>query len=122
MSPLCNNCDVRNNIHNIVVAAIRTDGSIVDGVLENTVVKLMIDSGSSISLVTRNLTSGRKLSTAPPGLRIVSAAGDPISILGQITMSIQLGDVKAAHPFIVVQSLIAPVILGIDFMQNTAWY
>ena len=112
------NCDVRTSTHNVIVAAIRTDGSVINGVLENKVVKLMIDSGSSISLVRRCLTSGHKLSRAPPGLQLVSAAGEPISILGQVTMSIQLGNVKADHPFIVVQSLITPVILGIDFMQK----
>jgi len=33
-------------------------------------------------------------------------------------MSIQLEKVRADHLFIVVQSLITPVILGIDFMQK----
>jgi len=50
----------------------------------------MIDSGSLVSLVRRYLTFGHKLSSAPPGLLLVSAAGEPISILGQVTMSIQL--------------------------------
>ena len=123
VSPLCDSCDVCNcdfctSTHNIVVVAIRTDGFAINGVLENKVVKLMIDSGSSISLVRVCLTSGHKLSTAPPGLQLVSAAGQPISILGQVTMSIQLGNVKADHPFIVVQSLITLVILGIDFIQK----
>jgi len=48
----------------------------------------------------------------------VSAAGEPISVLGQITANIQLGSVKAAHCFIVVRSLITPVIIGVDFMQR----
>ena len=78
----------------------------------------MIDSGSSISLVRGNLTTNHTLNTTPQGLQLVSAAGEPISLLGQITLPIQLGDIKTDHPFVVVQSLITPVILGIDFMQK----
>ena len=50
VSPLCDSCDVCNGTHNVVVAAIRTDGSVINGVLERKVVNLMIDSGSSILL------------------------------------------------------------------------
>ena len=123
MSPLCNHAyDVNNlcsrKINSLVVAAIRTQGSIITGVVENKVVEIMIDSGSSISLVRGNLITGHKPNAAPQGLLLVSAAGEPIPVLGQITLPIQLGDVKVDHSFIVVQSLITPVILGIDFMQK----
>ena len=107
-----------HDINSLVVAAIRTQGSIITGVLENKLVEIMIDSGSSISLVRGSLTTGQKLNTAPQGLQLVSAAGEPISVLGQITLPIQLGDVKVDHLFVVVQSLITPVILGVDFMHK----
>ena len=48
----------------------------------------------------------------------MSAAGEPISVLRQINLPIQLRDVKVDHSFVLVQSLITPVILGIDFMQK----
>ena len=48
----------------------------------------------------------------------MSAAGEPISVLGQINLPIQLRDVKVDHSFVLVQLLITPVILGIDFMQK----
>ena len=107
-----------HDINSLVVAAIRTQGSIITGVLENKLVEIMIDSGSSISLVRGSLTTGQKLNAAPQGLQLVSAAGEPISVLGQITLPIQLGDVKVDHLFVVVQSLITPVILGVDFMHK----
>ena len=48
----------------------------------------------------------------------MSAAAEPISVLGQINLPIQLRDVKVDHSFVLVQSLITPVTLGIDFMQK----
>ena len=48
----------------------------------------------------------------------MSAAGEPFPALRQITLPIKLGNVKVGHWFIVVQSLITLVILGIDFMQK----
>ena len=78
----------------------------------------MIDSGSSISLVRGSLTSYHKLNAAPRDLQLVSAAGESIPILGQISLPIQLGGLKVNHLFVVVRSLITPVILGIDFMHK----
>ena len=73
---------------------------------------------SSILLVRGNLITGHKPNAAPQSLQFVSLAGEPIPVLGQITLPIQLGDVKVDHSFIVVQSLITPAILSIDFMQK----
>ena len=47
----------------------------------------MIDAGSSISLVSENLTTNHRLNTAPQGLQLVSADGEAISLLGQIAHS-----------------------------------
>ena len=102
-------------VSSLVVAAIRTQGS---GVIANKVVEVMIDSGSSISLVRGSLTSDHKLDTAPRDQQLVSAAGEPIPIIGQITLPIQLGGLKVDHLFVVDRSLITPVILGIDFMHK----
>ena len=107
-----------HNVNSLVVAAIRTQGSIITGVIANKVVEIMIDLGSSISLVRGSLTSYHKLNAAPRDLQLLSAAGESIPILGQITLPIQLGGLKVNHLFVVVQSLITPVILGIDFMHK----
>ena len=97
-----------HDVNSLVVAAIRTQGSIITGVVENKLVEIMIYSASSISLVRRSITTDHTLNTAPQGLQLVSAAGEPISVLGKITLPIQLGDVKVDHLFVVVQSLITP--------------
>ena len=107
-----------HDVNSSVVAAIRTQGSIITGVVEKKLVEIMIDSGSSISLVRRSVTNDHSLNIAPQGLQLVSAAGEPISVLGQITLPIHLGDVKVDHLFVVVQPHITPIILGIDFMHK----
>ena len=107
-----------HNVNSLVVAAIRTQGSIITRVIANKVVEIMIDSGSSVSLVRGSLTSYHKLNAVPRDLQLVSAAGESIPILGQITLPIQLGGLKVNHLFVVVRSLITPVILGIDFMHK----
>ena len=107
-----------HDVNSLVVAAIRTQDSIITEVVKNKLVEIMIDSGSSISLVRRSVTTDHALNTAPQGLLLVSAAGEPISVLEQITLPIQLGDIKVDDLFVVVQSLITPVILDIDFMHK----
>ena len=48
----------------------------------------------------------------------MSAAGEPISVIGKVIVSIQVGNIKAYHPLVVVHTLITPVILGMDFLQK----
>ena len=79
MSPLCSNVD---SYSSVVVAAVRTQGSIISAVLESRAVEVMVDSGSYVSLVRENLvTPNHKLAKPPQGLQLVSAAGEPISHL-----------------------------------------
>ena len=61
------------------------------GVLDNKVVEVMIDSGSPVSLVRENLVlPNHELASPPEGLK---SAVEPISVLGKVTTSIQLGSV-----------------------------
>ena len=50
-------------------------------------------------------------------VQVVSATGEPIPVLGLVTLPVQVGPIEVDHPLVVVQSLITPVILGIDFLQ-----
>ena len=50
----------------------------------------------------------------------MSAGGDPIPVIGNITASIQVGNLTVYHPLVVVQSLIVPVISGMDFYNSMA--
>ena len=76
----------------------------------------MLDSGSSISL---SLINGYCVNQDPSeGLNLLSAAGEPISVIGKIVALMQVGNIHADHRFIVVHSLVTSVILGMDFYSN----
>ena len=78
-----------------------------------------LDSGSSISLIKESLINGYCVNQDPPeGLNLVSAAGEPISVIGKIVTPIQVGNIQADYSFIVVRSLITSVMLGVDFYRN----
>ena len=113
VSPLsCLQC-FSSGTRNVVVAVVRSQlGAIVKGELGNTYVDVMLDSGSSISLIKESLINGYCVNQDPPeGLNLVSAAGEPISVIGKVVAPIRVGNIHADHNFIVVHSLITPVIL-----------
>ena len=48
----------------------------------------------------------------------MTASGDQLPILQHVKASVQLGELHVVHEFVVVKTLVAPVILGIDFLQG----
>ena len=116
-------CDIP--VSNVVVAAVRSQGAVIKGKLGNVCVDVMMDSGSSISLVMESFAKNYYQHQAPPmGLKLVSAAGEPIPIIGQVVAPIRVGNLLVDHSFIVVHSLITPVILGLRLLHqhgNNLW-
>ena len=81
---------------------------------------ILLDSGSTVSLV-RNSILPRTLGVKqlkPGDLQLVSAAGEPMPVVGQANVVVQVGQLSVEHPLVVVDSLISPVILGMDFLQQ----
>ena len=81
---------------------------------------MMLDSGSSVSLVRKDVLSevSGVCAAGSRELRLVTAAGEPIPVLGYVSAPVKVGQVSVEHPFVVVKSLIAGVILGIDFLRQ----
>ena len=105
----------------MTVAVVKSQATIVKGQLGGVSVDLMLDSGSSVSLVQCDILSSTKnivdIPQARP-LRLVTASGDQLPILGQIRAKVQLGEFDVFHDFVVVKKLVTSVILGIDFLQQ----
>ena len=73
-----------------------------------------------MSLVHQELLSqvqGTTSVEAPRPLRLVTASGDQLPIKGHVRGTIQLGELEFTHTFVVVPKLVAPVILGVDFLH-----
>ena len=60
--------------------------------------------------------------TAARPTNLVTASGDQLPILQHVKASVQLGELHILHKFVVVKNLVAPVILGIDFLQGNGLY
>jgi len=107
----------------ITVATVRTSASIVTGELAGRLVEMMLDSGSAVSLIMRTeiITCGDKITTLtrpppPPPLKLITASGEPLPISGCVRLPVKIDQLQVIHNFIVVDKLVAPVILGLDFL------
>ena len=103
------------------VAVVKSQATVVKGQLGGVAVDLMLDSGSSVSLVQCDILSNIKnIVDAPQArpLRLVTALGDQLPILRHIRTKVQLGEFDVFHDFVVVKNLVTSVILGIDFLQQ----
>ena len=51
-------------------------------------------------------------------LRLVTASGDPLPMLDHVSALVQVGELHVRHEFVVTESLVAPVILRVDFLHE----
>ena len=108
------------SVSNVVVAAVRPSAAVLKGRLGDTEVDILLDSGSTVSLVQNSIlarTLGVK-QLKPGDLQLVSAVGEPMPVVGQANVVVQVGQLSVVHPLVVVDSLISPLIPGMDFLQQ----
>ena len=91
----------------------------VVGTLGGMQTEIMLDSGSSISLIQEEFVPRNVHQIQPkPCLQLVMVSGGGLKIVDNISTLVQSNEVQVNHNLIVVKQLIAPVILGIDFLQQ----
>ena len=77
----------------------------------------MLDSGSSVSLIDKgSLPKQCIMSGKIPQLQ--TADGHKLTVMGTVKAHLQLEQFSTKHKFLVTNSLITPVILGIDFLSK----
>ena len=84
-------------IPNVVVAAVKSQGAIVKGELGGLCVEVMMDSGSSISLMMESFAKNYENRSTIKGLKLVSAAGEPIPVIGKVIAPITVGALCVDH-------------------------
>ena len=105
----------------VSVAAIRPNVAVTTGRLGGIGVEIMLDSGSSVSFIRNELlqeTEGIvriRPDTSP--LRLVTASGEELPIFNHIRARIHLGELEFMHDFVVVNCLVSPVILEVNFLH-----
>jgi hypothetical protein len=105
----------------VVVASIRSEVSIMKGKIDEASTEIMLDSGSSVSLLHQEIVFGLKGITRrwlPQKLNLVTASGETLPIVDYVEATVVLGNTEMKHYFIVVKDLVTPVILGVDFLQD----
>eukprot|EP00731_Ephydatia_muelleri_P021178 Em0013g905a len=105
----------------VTVASIRSEVSIMKGKIAGVSTEIMLDSGSSVSLLRQEIVLGLKGITRrrpPQKLKLVTASGESLPIVDYVEATVVLGNTEMKHYFVVVKDLITPVILGVDFLQD----
>ena len=108
----------------VMVAAVKSRATVITGRFGGVPVELMLDSGSSISLVQRDLLARAQdvvQVKAKTPLELVTASGGLLPVMEHIRALIKLGELKLLHEFVVVESLVAPIILGVDFLHDNSF-
>ena len=80
---------------------------------------MMLDSGSSVSVFQKDLLSKiSKFVKIRPILqrRLLTASGDEIPIRDYVFVVVQPDKERISHDFVVVDKLIVPMIVGVDFL------
>ena len=108
--------------HTITVATTKLHASIITENVGSKSVEIMLDSGSSISLFAQSIVSELynilPMALLPIQLKIV--VGEPLPIIDYICTQVCIPNMESSvqQNFVVISSLIAPVILGLDFFQQ----
>lgn len=53
-----------------------------------------------------------------PRVKLITASGEPLPITGCVRALVRIHHLEVVHQLLVVERLVAPVILGLDFMQQ----
>ena len=80
------------SVVNVVTAAVRSSAAVLTGIIGNTEVQMMVDSGSTVSLIQERIATSLpavKQLQASNGLQLASAAGETIPV-GRVVVPIQV--------------------------------
>ena len=105
----------------VIVAAIKKHATVIVGEVEGNRTEIMLDSGSSVSLIRRDLLLCIRNAIQlpiPSQPQLVTASGEPLLVVDHIRAKVRIKELQMVHDFLVVDSLIVPVILGIKFLQE----
>ena len=104
-----------------MVASVQNSLSVVRGFVNGVGVDIMLDSGSSVSLLRQDIVSRMEkvVQIFPQSQpKLVTASGDPLHIVDYVRATVMINDLQVSHDFVVVNELITSVILGVDFLQQ----
>ena len=106
----------------MTVATVKSNITVIQGKVGNVTVEIMLDTGSAVSLLRHNEASRMETYPIPSGnpfIELVTASGEPLPVLSCVAAPVQMLNTNiTTQKFLVVNSLIYPVILGTDFLYR----
>ena len=105
----------------IMVATTKIQTAVIMGSIGHLNLEVMLDSGSSISLLAQaNVEQMTNITEKPvPKVLLRTASGIPLPVVKYVTASVLVQNMETMlHDFFVVSDLIVPAILGLDFLQQ----
>lgn len=109
-----------DNVEDNVVATVKSD-AVITGKVGGVSLEMMLDSGSQRSLLRTDTLTGM-IGTSKASIlacpSLVTASGEPLPLIDHIEATVQIGQLKVRHNFLVVESLVTAAIVGTDFLQK----
>ena len=105
----------------VTVASVWSKAVVIKGHSGAVLTNMMVNSGLSIFVVQAKLlnqSEGVSQLLTAPQLQLVTASGEPLKVLNHVRAAVVTGQLSVLHEFLVVNTLVAPVIHGIDFFQK----
>lgn len=98
-----------------VAASIKSKVAATMGTIGGLDTEIMLDSGSSVSLVRKDIVyKAHGIDSISPDHPPITASGDQLPFVEYIRAPVSLGEFQLVHKFVVVENLMSPVILGVD--------
>ena len=111
--PICTVGDVKQ----------RNEGIFIKGEIKNKEITILVDTGSSVTIINPKLFEEidpkRELNFIATNIRLKSANGNDISVLGECPLSLKLRNKLFPHTFVIAQ-IENSCIIGVDFMSEYA--
>ena len=103
----------------VTVATVSNNATVITGMVGEVVIEIMLDTESAVSVL--HHTEADSMNTNPSSqgcssIQLVTASWESLPIVSCVKTSVQITQYfMATHQFLIVDSLIYPVILGTDF-------
>lgn len=93
---------------------------LVEGQIEGQPLKMLVDTGSAVTLVREDVLKGTQLKPilTLPANGVVAANGSRLDISGQCVLKIRIGSLLEEHAVLIARSLNQQCILGADFLTK----
>jgi len=104
------------------MATVRNNATVIIGKVEGVAAEIMLDTGSAVSLLHHSEALSKNTcqsSQRCSSIKLVTASEEPLPIISCVETTVNITDQFAtSHQFLIVDSLIYPVLLGTYFLYK----